>query len=41
MIGQGGGGTVYLGTWRGLTVAVKSLVFTVDPVLVSEVDVLQ
>ena len=31
VIGQGGGGVVYQGSWRGLTVAVKTLVFTVLP----------
>ncbi|GFH06954.1 protein kinase domain-containing protein [Haematococcus lacustris] len=31
VIGQGGFGVVYQGTWRGLTVAVKTLVFTVLP----------
>ena len=31
VIGQGGGGVVYKGFWRGLMVAVKTLVFTVLP----------
>ncbi len=31
MIGQGGSGVVYLGMWRGLTVAVKSLTFSALP----------
>ncbi len=31
VIGQGGSGVVYQGLWRGLTVAVKTLVFTVLP----------
>ncbi len=31
VIGQGSSGVVYQGVWRGLTVAVKSLVFSVLP----------
>ncbi|KAL6753218.1 kinase-like domain-containing protein [Haematococcus lacustris] len=31
VLGSGGSGVVYQGTWRGLTVAVKTLVFTVLP----------